>query len=145
MKEAGLEKRVGVSHVLPPFLACSKTFFLLSCLGEKRGGPLSCQTGCGAREAFMSLLAPAIPTPVSLSSPFPPFLCLFNWTDWPQLSHLQSWGQVEIPGNQYCSEAEQSCGGKNSKAQNWCANRGMLKENETGTHFECVHINFAAA
>lgn len=54
-----VERRVGVSRVPPfsSFLTCSITFFLLSCLGEKRGVPFHAEQGVvqkGPSGAFSS-------------------------------------------------------------------------------------------
>lgn len=103
MKETG-RRRGWESPVRPPLFSGSITFFILSCLGEKRGVPFHAKQGVaqeGPSGAFSSSYSHLF-----LFFPPSPSLCLFNWTDWPHRSHLQSWGHVGIPGNQYCGKVK---------------------------------------
>lgn len=63
----GVEKRVGVSTV--SLLPRSKTFFLMSCLGEKRGVPFHAEQGVVQEGPIQESLAPVIPTSFFLFSP----------------------------------------------------------------------------
>lgn len=60
----------------PPFLTCSKTFFLLSCLGEKRGVPFHAEQGV-VQKGPQEPLVLVIPTSFFLSFFLPLFPIFF--------------------------------------------------------------------
>lgn len=114
MKETGW-RRGWESPVQPPFLQWLNNILHSELPWGEKGVPFHAEQGVvqeGPSRTFSSSYSHLF----LFFSPLSPSLCLFNWTDWPQLSHLQSWGHVGISGNQYCSKGKESCRGKTLKS-----------------------------
>ncbi len=136
----------------PPFLPCSKTFFLLCCLGEKRGVPFQAEQGV-VQEGPSRALAPVIPTFLSFFL-FPFFIfSLIGQHDHSSLKYSPlglcvsgGWeAQVEIPVNQYSGKAEQSCGGKEAQSTKLIFANNDDKRKMRRCCTSGFHINFAVA
>lgn len=104
----------------PPLLGCSKTFFLLSCLGEKRGVPFHAKQGVvrarGASGACIFAYSHLVPSVFCLLSAIF-FVSLIGLTDH-ELFHLEGWGK--------------GAGGGLSRRGPWESIRRQSGENDEG-------------